>query len=358
MQKTALTEPNTIIISRRMAEKYFPEGEAVGKVLTLGNQWDNKVTAVFEDLPPNSHFQYDFFLSMESRDEAKQPMWVSHNFATYFVLKEGADVAALDAKFPAMIEKYAGPQIKQFLNMDMKGFEENGNRIRYFTQALLDIHLHSDFNFDFGSNGDINNVYLFSVIALFILLLACINFMNLSTARSANRAKEVGVRKVLGSHRKYLVGQFLMESILLSGVAFVLAMFLAELFIPMFNEMADKALSIPYSSAWFIPLLLICSILVGLLAGVYPAFYLSAFRPVEVLKGKLSLGSGSKRLRSSLVVFQFIASIILIIGTMIVFQQMQFIQTTQLGFNKDQLIVLDETWVLGDKAQTFKEAGT
>ena len=173
------------------------------KTLTLDNDWDNKVTAVIENLPTNSHFQFDFCLSMESRDEAKQPVWVSHNFATYFVLKEGADPKELEEKFPAMIEKYAGPQVQQFLNMSMQDFEESGNKIRYFNQPLLGVHLYSDFTYDFAGSGDINSIYLFSAIALFILLLACINFMNLSTARSANRAKEVGIRKVLGSHRSF-----------------------------------------------------------------------------------------------------------------------------------------------------------
>ena len=354
--ENALTEPNTMVITRRMAKKYFENESALGKTLTLNNRTDVKVTAVVEDLPQNSHFQFDFYRTLTGNEEAESTFWVSHNFATYFELAEGANVKDLEAKFPAMLERYAGPQVKQFLNMSMAEFEENGNRISYFTQPLLGIHLHSDFSFDFPGNGDIKYVYIFTAIAIFILLLACINFMNLSTARSANRAKEVGIRKVLGSQKSALISQFLVESTIVSFVAFLLAILFAELLIPVFNQMSGKELVIPYASSWFFPLFLTAALIIGILAGIYPAFFLSNFKPVSVLKGKASSGASGSTLRSILVVFQFTASIALIIGTIIVFQQMRFIQQKNLGFDKDQVILVEDTWVIGEQVRTFKEA--
>lgn len=355
-QSTALTELNSIVISQSVAKKYFPEMEdPVGQFLTFNNEWDVKITAIIEDFPENSHFNYDFLITMESRSEAKQSVWVSHNFHTYFVLAEGSDWKELEAKFPAMVEKYVGPQVKQFLNLDMEKFTEAGNRIHYYLQPLKDVHLKSDLSFDLTTAGDITYIYIFSAVAIFILLLACINFMNLSTARSANRAREVGVRKVLGSHRGSLMTQFLIESILLSSIAFVLAIFLAEIILPAFNQIADKSLSIPYLNGGFLLSVFAGALVIGFLAGIYPAFFLSGFMPVDVLKGKMSGGTKNGWIRSSLVVFQFATSIILIISTIIVYQQMHFIQNKNLGFNKDQVIVLHETWVLKDQIYTFKE---
>ncbi|MDX2246493.1 MAG: ABC transporter permease [Bacteroidia bacterium] len=354
-KNTALKEPNTLVLTKSKADKFFPNGGALNQILTLDNRWDYKIVGVIEDWPANSHFRQDYLLAMEGLDESKQPIWVSHNFNTYILLKEGADPAGLEAKFPGMVEKYVGPQIKSFMNVDMKDFEKSGNRISFFLQPLTDIHLKSDLDVDFSPNSDIVYVWIFSAIAIIILLIASINFMNLSTARSANRAKEVGVRKVLGSVRGNLISQFLVESILITFIAFVVAVILAEAFLPAFNQISGKSLVLPLNSPWMILSLLLGILLVGGLSGMYPAFFLSSFEPIFVLKGKLSAGSGSTLLRSTLVVVQFIASIVLIISTVLIYQQMNFVQNKKLGFDKEQVLVIDDTYSLGDKITTFKE---
>lgn len=351
-----LTEPNTVAISRDCAERHFGNSQVTGKVLLINNDNPYKVVAVFENLPPNSHFHFDLMLSMAGLDEAKQPMWVSHNFNTYLKIKEGASIEALNAKFPELIKSNVGPQIQQFLGASMEELEASGDRIIYFTQPLLDIHLAPNILGDIEPGGDIAYVYIFSAVALFLLLIACINFMNLSTARSSNRAKEVGVRKALGSLRIQLTNQFLIESLLVTAIAMVLAVGIAYLALPYFNNLSGKDLILPWSSGWFVPVVLLTFVLVGLAAGFYPAMFLSGFKPIDVLKGKLALGSTSGNLRSVLVVFQFATSIVLIVSTIVVYQQLGYVQNRNLGYEKDQILIFDDTYYLGDKGQAFKNS--
>jgi putative ABC transport system permease protein len=293
--KSALVEPNTLAISQSMAAKYFPGEEPVGQTLILDNKHNFKVTAVFADFPANTHFNYDFFMSMAGFEDSKNTTWLSNNYSTYILLKEGATAKALEAKFPKMIETYIGPQVQMVFGSDftMKKFFESGNKLQYTLMPVTSIHLHSDRTGELGVNTDITYVYLFGAIALFILSIACINFMNLSTARSANRAKEVGVRKVLGSLRSHLVKQFLSESILLSFGAFVLAIVLATLGLPVFNSISQRNLSMPFGEPVFLLILLAAMVIVGIMAGLYPSLFLSAFKPVNVLKGRLALGMKS-----------------------------------------------------------------
>ncbi|MEM6631033.1 MAG: ABC transporter permease [Bacteroidota bacterium] len=352
---SGLAEPNTLVLSKSRAERYFSGETSVGKTLILNDQDTYKVVAVIEDVPSNSQFQFDLFLSMEGREEAKETIWLSHNFHSYLLLKEGADADALEAKFPAMIEQYAGPQVKQFLGIEVDEWEASGNRLGYHLQPITDVYLRSDAMYELGPTGDITYVYIFSLIALFILFIACINFMNLSTARSANRAREVGVRKVLGALRSNLINQFLIESILIGLSAFVLALILAEIALPFFNNLADKNLFIPWTNPFFLPIVIFFGLIVGTMAGIYPSFYLSGFRPIQILKGKLSQGSQSKTLRSSLVVFQFLASIVLVVCTLVVREQLSFIQNKKLGFNKEQVLILRNTYTLEDQIQVFKQ---
>ncbi len=350
-----LSEPNTLVLTKSRADRYFPGESALGKTLILDNEDTYEVVAVIEDLPQSSHFEFDVFLSMESRDEAKQTIWLSHNFHTYVLLRQGADPQALEAKFPAMLEKYAGPQVQQFLGINIDEWKNSGNRLGYFVQPLTDVYLHSDVQYELGKTSDIKYVYIFSLIALFILLIACINFMNLSTAKSANRAREVGVRKVMGALRKNLVNQFLVESILIGVVGFIFALILVAFALPFFNELASKQLSIPWSHPLFLPTLVLLAILIGTLAGIYPSFYLSGFRPIQILKGNLSRGAKSGQLRSGLVVFQFLASIVLVICTLVVQKQLNFIQNKKLGFNKEQVLILRNTYTLEDQIIPFKK---
>ena len=356
--RSALTEPNTVAISRTMAEKYFPEGNAVGKSLILDDDVNHRVTAVFEDLPTNSHFHFDIFRSIVELPEAKNMSLIGGGWMNlYLLLREGADPQQLESKFPAFIEKYVGPQLANALQGDftMDKFKSQGNAWLYWLTPLRDIHLHSDLEGELEANGNITYVYLFAAIASFILIVACINFMNLSTARSSNRAREVGIRKVMGSLRTHLVRQFLTESFVLSFVSFVIALGIAWLFLPVFNDLAVKKLSLPFEEPSFYIALVVALVIVGFLAGLYPSFFLSSFKPVNVLKGKLALGTKSGIVRSSLVVFQFVISIFLIVGTMAIQKQLHYTQNKKIGFQKDQVIVVHEAHFLENHIQAFKD---
>lgn len=354
---SALKEPNSVAISEKIAKKMYPDGNALGQTLILDNRWTMKVTAVFEDMPETGHFKFDILISMSGLEEAKGTVFLSNNFQTYILLKEGADAKALEAKFPQLVMKYIGPQAAQVLGgeFSMEKFEASGNKIAYTLIPVSDIHLRSDLTGEFRPNSDITYIYLFSAIAIFILVIACINFMNLSTARSSNRAKEVGVRKVMGSLRSHLVRQFLTESILLSLFSFVLAIALAYLFVPVFNDLSQKTLRLPVADPGFYGIVLLGSLLVGFMAGLYPSFFLSAFKPVNVLKGHVALGMKSGIIRSALVVFQFVISIFLIVGTISVFRQLNFIQNKKIGFEKDQVLIVHDAYALRDNLKSFKD---
>ena len=350
-----LKGPDKVAISQSTAKKYFGENDPLGQTLVFGNDYKYEVTGIFADIPRNTHFHFDFMLSMVSLDESRNKIWMSFNFVTYLRLQEGTSPEVLESKFPALVEKYIGPEVEQFMGMDLESFISAGNAAGYSLFPLKDIHLHSDKLGELEANGDINYVYLFAAIAFFIMLIACINFMNLSTARSANRAKEVGIRKVLGAYRHLLVKQFLVEALVLSCVSFMLAYIVCFILLPSFNELAGKELV--YSdllSLDFIGLMFSLMIVVGLLAGSYPALYLSKFRPSETLKGKVTLGMKSGLIRSGLVVFQFSLSIIMMVGTAVVFDQLAYIQNKKLGFDKDQVLMISDAWLMGDKIEAFK----
>ena len=355
--KTALTEPNTVVITASMARKYFGSTDAVGKTIETNdnNKTLYKITAVIEDIPRNSHFDFDFFFSMKNVDYP-WGTFLSHNFHTYLLLKKGTDYKAFEKKFVQYIDKYALPEAKQVMQINsMDDFNKAGNKIEYSFTPLTRIHLYSGLQYEFTPGGNIQYVYIFSAVALFILLLACINFMNLTTARSANRAREVGIRKVLGTEKKELVGQFLSESIFTVVLALAIGIALAYAVLPVFNDVSGKTMHFNnLFSAGLLPLLIALPFVVGLLAGSYPAFYLSAFKPIEVLKGKLRLGSKTGGLRNFLVVFQFTTSIILMIATVVVYKQLHYIQTKNLGFNKSQVLIVNDAGMLGAQTNAFK----
>jgi putative ABC transport system permease protein len=355
--ETALAEPNTIAISEKIAEKYFPGENALGQTLILDNKMNMKITAIYKTLPQNTHFHFDILISMEGLDEAKRLVWYSNNFQTYLLLRSGADAKQLESKFTELVVKHAMPQMAELLGGDftLEKFIAAGNKMEYTLQPLSDIHLKSSLQGEFEPGFDMAYVYLFVAVALFILMIACINFMNLSTARSANRAKEVGIRKVMGSFRSHLMRQFLTESILLTFASILLALGIAYLLLPFFNQLSLRTLSIPFNQPMLYLIIIAAALGVGLLAGIYPSFFLSAFKPVNVLKGNVSLGMKSGLIRSSLVVFQFTVSIFLVIGTLAVNRQLNYIQNKKLGFNKDQVIVVEDAYALGDKRVIFKD---
>lgn len=282
-------------------------------------------------------------------------------FYTYLVLPKGYDYRQLEAKLTGLVEKYMGPQLQEAMGITLNQFQQAGNSIGLFLQPLKSIHLYSNMSWELGPRGDIRYVYIFGAIAIFMLLIACINFMNLSTASASNRAKEVGVRKVLGSAYRQLVLQFLVESSILSLIASVIALLMVKVAIPVFNEFAGKSLAVDYlSQPWILPSLLLFGLGVGLIAGTYPAFVLTSFKPVSVLKGSFFTTSGSPgrnkiSLRSALVVFQFAVSVVLIVGTLVVYSQLEYIQNKELGYEKDQVLVLPGVWQLGDKAEALRQ---
>lgn len=353
--ETCLERPNTLVISESLASKVFGEENPVGKIVVLDNNDDWEVTGVFEDMPTNSHFNFEMMLSMVSREESKSKMWMSFNFNTYLKLQEGYDPNDLEAKFPGLIEKYIGPEIQNFMGASLEEFYEAGNDAGFYLFPLLDIHLKSDKLGELTVNGDMKYVLIFTAIAMFILILACINFMNLSTARSAGRAKEVGVRKVMGAYKSQLRKQFLTEAFLITFISILIAYGLSFLLLDQFNTLADKAMVFnSLLSPAFLLIMLGVLIVVGFLAGSYPAFFLSKFRPVEVLKGKLNLGLKGGGLRSTLVVLQFCVSIIMIIGTAIVYQQLSYIQNKKLGYSKDHILMIHDPWLMDEKAESYK----
>lgn len=352
--ENALTQPKSLVMSESAAAKYFGKEDPVGQIIEFGTNKDYKVTGVYKDIPHNTHFDFDVMGSMETLDEAKQPIWLSMNFQTYIVLSEGADINKMASLFPAMLKKYIGPEVKRFMNMEWEEMEENGTALAFGMQPVTDIHLNSDLQGELDANGDIKYVYIFSAIGFFILLIACINFMNLSTARSAHRAKEVGVRKVLGSVKSQLIYQFLAESMLISAISFLIAIGLAYIAMPFFNNLADKELSIPFQSPMFLGAMLAGIVGVGFLAGSYPAFFLSSFQPVKVLKGALSGGMKSGALRNVLVVIQFCTSIFLVIGTLVILNQLDFIQNKNLGFDRDQVLIVNDAFLAGGNTKALK----
>lgn len=354
--KTALKDPNCVVITESTARKYFSSINVVGQSLIVNDSLQFKVTGVIKDLPKQSHFSFDLFLSMITQPESKEDTWLANNFNTYVVVKPGTDIKKLEAKFPAMVRKYAGPQLQAAIRMDYDQLEKTGSYFHLSLTPLLDIHLKSNRVAELSQNSNIQYVYIFSAIAVFILLIACVNFMNLSTARSSNRAREVGVRKVLGSPRKYLIAQFLSESIIVTFVATVVAVVGAALLMPVFNATSGKEIELTTQTfVWLVPVLLALVLIIGCLAGSYPAFFLSAFQPIDVLKGKLASGFKGGFLRSFLVVFQFSISIFLIIGTMVIYHQLRYIQNKDLGFDRDQVLIIKSTSSLGAQAKVFKQ---
>jgi putative ABC transport system permease protein len=356
--KTALDEPHTVVVTESAAKKYFGTTNVVGKTLETknGERLDSyKVTAVIEDFQHNSHFNFQFLFSMKNADY-EWGQYTSHNFHTYLLLKPGTDYKLFQKNFDTYIDKYVLPYVQRFMKISsMDDFRKSGNMLQYSLFPLTKIHLYSDYTYELSPSGNIQYVYIFAAVALFILLLACINFMNLSTARSASRGKEVGIRKVLGTEKRTLVAQFLVESTVTACIALIVAIGIAYLVLPLFNTVAAKSLSIGYlANKKILPFLLLLPLVVGVLAGSYPAFFLSNFNPIAVLKGNANTGFKKSNLRNVLVVFQFTTSIMLIIATIVVYRQLHFIQTTKIGFDKEQVLVIDGSYALDKNEEVFK----
>jgi putative ABC transport system permease protein len=357
--KFALSDINSVAISKSVAEKFFPGQNALGQSLNASQTESYKVALVFDDFPDNSHFHPKVLIPSIANPDSKSVSLVGGgDYTTYVLIREGANRKTVESRFVSFVDRHVAPQIAGVLGADftMEKFRASGDKWEYSLTPLADIHLYSDKVGELEANGNINYVILLSSIGLLILGIACVNFINLSTARSAGRAREVGVRKAMGSMRSHLVRQFLVESTSLTVVAFGVSLILAWLLVPYFNQLAMQNLSIPFSNPMFYPLFIGIAIIIGILAGLYPSFFLSGFTPVKVLKGQTSIGSGRTFVRSSLVVFQFMISIFLIIGTIVIQRQIDFIQSKKLGFQKDQVLVVRDAGQLNGHLKEFKDA--
>jgi putative ABC transport system permease protein len=360
--KTALSEPYGVAISRRMAEKYYYGKSPLGETIILDNVRYGKVTAVYENIPTNSHFHFDIIIGFAGdwpiSRESRRSDYLSENFITYLLLKPGADAQALNGKLPRFVEHHIGPALARAMGGDFtfKKFLSQGNRYQISLQPLLDIHLQSNLKGEFEPNGSITYTYVIGAVGLIILLIACINFINLSTARSNTRAKEVGIRKAMGSLRIHLIRQFLTESLMVAFAGFVGALLLARLFLPLFNELAHRNLSIPWNSILFLATVVTSAVAVGVIAGLYPAFVLSAFKPAKVLKGERMPGSGISAFRNALVIGQLGLSVLLTIGAVAITQQLRYMQHKNLGLDKDKVVIIHDTYALRpNNVHAFKD---
>lgn len=357
----ALLEPNTVVLTKTTANKYFGSDNPIGKLLTikiLNEEKAFKVTAVAEDPPVNSHFHFDMLTSLASYDIVKRFdwSWVWCQLHTYIVLKAGMSPQTLEAKFPTMVKQYAAFTFER-IGLSFDQFKKDGGRWKFFLQPLTDIHLHSDeLVGQMEPTSRVSYVYIFIIIALFIIFIACINFINFSTANSSSRAKEVGVRKVLGSSQSSLVRRFLTETMLISVISMCIATVLIWTFIGPFNQVSSKTLSFNIFERFsLVGYMILITIFVGFVSGIYPAFYLTSFKPIEVLKGKIRSGTRSGGFRSGLVIFQFVISIGLIICTLIVYKQLSFVQTKSLGFAKENVIIIKNADWLTQNREAFRE---
>ena len=359
--ETALSAPRTLALRRSAAAKYFGGQDPLGKTLSIDGEQDWTVTGVYQDIPRNSHFHFDVILSLPSLEIEKDPMeasWISFNFQTYILMREGVPPAELAAKLPSLLNTHMASEVQKFMGVSLEEFlSRSGMQMSFELQPLLDIHLHSHTRVgEFEPNSDIKYIRLFTAVSLFILILAVINFINLATARSSGRAKEVGVRKVLGSLRRNLLGQFLLESMIVSVIAFGTAVLLIGFVLPFFNQMTGKTLSMGSLTHPDIVMPAFgLVLLIGFLAGAYPAVFLSAFQPSSILRGNLKSGVRGGALRRVLVIFQFCVSVVMIFGTLVVFTQLRYIQHKEIGFNKEQVLILENTQLLGDRADVLKE---
>lgn len=346
----ALNEPYSVMLTEEAAKKYFGSEDPVNKIVRMDNKFICKVTGIFKALPNSAHWHPDMLLSFNTLkdtavygEEKLRTNWGNNAFYTYLLLPDNYVAKKLEVQFPSFLNRHMGEKTSDWTSLSLR--------------KLTDIHLYSHKDSEIEENGDIKRVYIFSAIALFILLIACINYMNLSTARSALRAKEIGVRKVIGAGKAELIFQFLSESVLLCIVAAMFSLVLVSLSLPAFNELSAQSFSFNTLMQWKVIIaLLFVPLVVGVSAGIYPAVFLSSFKPVRVLKGIFKAGNSTVSFRKVLVVVQFSVSIILIISTAVVFQQLRYIQNRSLGFNKEHILTFNNDAGLNTSWEAFKTA--
>lgn len=360
--KTALVRPNSIVISERAANKYFGNENPLGKLFIANDSITFTVTAVMKNYPKKSHFDCDFLMSMSTYPQTQDQNWLDSKYTTYVLFKEKINPREFEKKLERLVKEKVGPQAAAILGINLQEFFNMGNRYGYFLQPLTSIYLYSQSHYNIESNTEWGNVkssniyftYVFITIGSFILLIAVFNFMNLTTAKSEGRAKEVGIRKTLGSDRSKLIWQFITESTIICFISVAAAYIIIKLVLPSFNNFVGREISFDlFDNFYTIPLLIIFTLAIGILAGSYPAFYLSSFPPSHVLKSRP--GKSKSSFRNTLVIIQFAISITLIIGTVIIKNQLDFILNKDLGFNNDKLIVINNASNLGRRVEAFKQ---
>ena len=354
-QQTALTEPYSVVLSETTARRLFGDEDPMDKLLKAGGMEDQfRVTGIMADVPENTHFRAGMLGSITSHDFANENNWLSNHLFSYVKLRPGADPEMVSDRFEGLIMKYIGPMIREFMGITIEDFLASGNAYNFFLQPLTGIHLDPSVESDHRPPNDPKYLWIFGTIGVLIIVIASINFMNLSTAQATRRAREVGMKKVVGSSRGMLVRQFMSETVILAFLAMLVAIMFVEVSLPYFNNLLSLHLSLSYLDSWYvIPLLLLLIFIVGLFAGAYPAFYLSSFQPAAVLKGK-SNGKQNTRFRMALTVLQFVISIMLITGSVIMYRQLNYMINKDLGFDKESVLVLRRAYVLGGQVDAFK----
>jgi putative ABC transport system permease protein len=356
--KNLLNAPHKAVLSESMAKRIFGNENPIDKTIKIGSDTVRYiVSGVMSDIPGNSHFEANILGSFMTNPRSKNPMWLSNSFSTYFLLKPNTSYKKVDEKLPEMIKKYVGPEVQQYLGVSVEDMEKQGNKYRFFLQNLKDIHLDTSIQQEFKPASDPKFLTILGSIAVLIVLIAAINFMNLSTAQASKRAKEVGIKKIGGSSRGMLIAQFLSESFILSFISLIIALIIIKVSLPYFNDLLKASLELRLLASWYtIPALLLFTLIVGFISGSYPALFLSSFTPYEVLKGSGKNSMKNGRLRRVLVVFQFSVSILLIVGTIVMYRQINYMLHKDVGFNKEQLIVINRAHALGTKMKSFKDA--
>ncbi len=355
-QETALTEPNTVVLSKTTAARIFGEGDPMDEMIRIGNGPTHyRVTGVMEDVPETTHFNAGLVGSFTSNPRADDNQWLSNSFYTYVKLHPDASFETVTERFEGLVLKYIGPELRRVLGITTEDFLAQGNVFNYFLQPLTAIHLDPSVEHHLKPSNDPKYLWIFGAIGLLILVIASINFMNLSTAQATKRAKEVGMKKVIGSSRGMLAWQFVTETVFLSFLALLVAAMVLEITLPYFNNLLSLHLSMSYFSSWFvIPGMIALALVVGLFAGSYPAFYLSAFNPNTVLKGKTGSSKQSTSLRRALTVLQFAISIMLISGSVVMYKQLSFMLNKDLGFDRENILVLRNAYSIGNQIEAFK----
>jgi putative ABC transport system permease protein len=352
-----LNSPRKVAISESTAKKIFGDEDPIDKSIKVGNDTVRyTVSGVFGDIPLNTHFEANIIGSFMTNQGSRNPVWLSNSYSTYLLLKPNTNYMDVDSKITTLLEKYVGPEVQRFMGITLADFLAQGNKYRYFLQPLTEVHLDNSIQQQFKPASDPRFLWIFGSVAILIVFIAAINFMNLSTAQSTRRAKEVGIKKIGGSTKGMLIAQFLTESFILTFISLIFAVIVVKVSLPYLSDLLGIDLELKLLKSMFtIPVLILFALFVGLLAGSYPAFFLSSFSPYEVLKGEVKNSMKNGRLRKVLVVFQFTVSILLIIGTMIMYRQISFMLNKEVGFNKENLIVINRAGALGARVKSFKE---